>query len=135
MGKDELRAENVKKGEVLPFYRNGKIEAYGILVEASDESSTFSENGKVYRRERWLIEWIDFQNYPNIPTSHNLRTNQKYYTGKKTHRNVEYFVIEEKQEYKIRSEMRESSSTPFEEIQQQFYTRDKFLKVNGKEIY
>lgn len=128
-----MRQERNEKGDVIPIYtKNDKIEGYALLIEEDGESFTYSEKHNIYKSQRWLIEWVDLADYPDIKTKHDMRMTQASMQGRRCHRVLDTYLAKESQHYLHRGDVREPNLKDTKESNGRI---DSFLTVNGKEIY
>lgn len=68
-------------------------EGYFKMVRREDTYPQFIQNGKVYIKERWLVEWIPLKEVPKSQAMYlnkEVEMTQKMMEGKRTHRNFVY---------------------------------------------
>lgn len=93
-----LERSSLRKGQVLPIYVDEKFEGFGILIEQSSPPVSYmtDEDGGVYLRVRWLIEWAPID---NLSLTREQLWNQRNLQGRRTHRNFVYKVADDADDY------------------------------------
>lgn len=83
---EHLDEDQVEPGRIVRL-----DEGYAKLIQSDGDTESYMEDteGPVFVKQRWLIEWADISELGDISTEEYW--NQRYLTGKRTHRYVHWY--------------------------------------------
>lgn len=94
------------EGMVIPIYRDEEeklLEGWAKLIEVRgdylpfipsdrEETDTYSINYETYCRQKWIVQWVDPKNYPNINLDFSEKISQKTIKNTKSLRNIIFYI-------------------------------------------